>query len=63
MNLAAQDKILSALTETNAAFADYRKKILEDNERFVDLYNLIFDFFLQPSVHTENDYFNAYFSL
>lgn len=35
MNLAAQHNILSALTDANASFGDYRKKIIDENKRQV----------------------------
>lgn len=35
MNLAAQPNILSALTDANASFGDYRKKIIDENKKQV----------------------------
>lgn len=35
MNLAAQQNILSALTDANASFGDYRKKIIDENKKQV----------------------------
>ncbi|CAG9534199.1 unnamed protein product [Cercopithifilaria johnstoni] len=36
MNLAAQHNILSALTDANASFGDYRKKIIDQNKSHMD---------------------------
>lgn len=33
MNLAAQENILSVLTDANAGFGDYRKKIVDENKK------------------------------
>ena len=40
-NLRAQTLILKALTETNANFADYRRQILEANERYIKINNSV----------------------
>lgn len=34
-NLRAQDNILKAMTDANANFADYRRQIMDSNEKYV----------------------------
>uniref|UniRef100_A0A1I7VRL6 BRO1 domain-containing protein n=1 Tax=Loa loa TaxID=7209 RepID=A0A1I7VRL6_LOALO len=68
MNLAAQNNILSALTDANASFGDYRKKIMEENKNRMDqvlALTAAYDVYVDVSQKTEEglNFYSTLFSM
>uniref|UniRef100_A0A915PT48 BRO1 domain-containing protein n=1 Tax=Setaria digitata TaxID=48799 RepID=A0A915PT48_9BILA len=65
LNLAAQDNILSALTDANANFGDYRKKIVEENKRLVLALTAAYDVYVDVSLKTDEGlkFYSTLFSI
>ncbi|KAL3985167.1 BRO1-like domain family protein [Acanthocheilonema viteae] len=68
MNLAAQHNILSALTDANASFGDYRKKIIDENKSRMDqvlALTAAYDVYVDVSQKTEEGlkFYSTLFSI
>ncbi|MCP9262531.1 BRO1-like domain protein [Dirofilaria immitis] len=68
MNLAAQHNILSALTDANASFGDYRKKIIDENKNRMDqvlALTAAYDVYVDVSQKTEEGlkFYSTLFSM
>ncbi|VDK88000.1 unnamed protein product [Litomosoides sigmodontis] len=65
MNLAAQHNILNSLTDANANFGDYRKKIIDENKRQVLALTAAYDVYVDVSQKTEEGlkFYSTLFSL
>ncbi|EJW85105.1 hypothetical protein WUBG_03985 [Wuchereria bancrofti] len=68
MNLAAQNNILAALTDANASFGDYRKKIMNENKNRMDqvlALTAAYDVYIDVSQKTEEGlkFYSTLFSM